>query len=216
MSYNEFFLPGVTRWNGIPYLQFRRVWYVALTVALGTISQDSYTLLQTARNQDLGSPGNPGTPAQTTQSQNRNQRVFACIMNYIEPTCSLYREIHATFANNGRGLFTFLYEVGHLAMSRDIRERLQNEWEESTISRAGITYDKNALFKWFEYLKDLGDRIGKTTRELRSKYLDGFPESFDVLVVPERLRGLINDLLQFPGELPCISPCNAGKTSPEC
>jgi hypothetical protein len=69
----ENFLPGVIRWDGIPYHDFRRIWFVALTVALGSIAQDGWTLLQTARNLDQGSPGNPGTPAQTIQSNNRNQ-----------------------------------------------------------------------------------------------------------------------------------------------
>ena len=73
----EYFLPGVTRWDAIPYHDFRRVWWVALCAALGNINQEGWSLLQTARDQDIGSPGNPGTPAQTVQSTNRNQRVFA-------------------------------------------------------------------------------------------------------------------------------------------
>ena len=126
---DENILPGVTRWNGIPYNDFRRFWFAALMVALGAISQDSYSLLQTARNQDLGSPGNPGTPAQTIQSNNRNLRLFSAIMNYIDPACALARDVAATFANNGRGLYNYIFVYGHLPLSADVRHRLQSEWE---------------------------------------------------------------------------------------
>ena len=51
---HEYFLPGVTRWDGIPYHDFRRVWWIALCAALGNINQEGWTLLQTARDQDLG------------------------------------------------------------------------------------------------------------------------------------------------------------------
>ena len=151
IHHNENFLPGVKRWDGIPFHDFRRIWFAALMVALGTISQDSYSLLQTARNQDLGSPGNPGTPAQTVQSTNRNQRLYAAIMNYIEPICYLFRYVSTNFANNGRGLYNYLWVYGHLPYFADVRDKMQAEWEDATISRAGIPYDKNTTFKWAEY-----------------------------------------------------------------
>ena len=31
------FLPGMKRWNGQPFYDFARIWWVALVVALGTI-----------------------------------------------------------------------------------------------------------------------------------------------------------------------------------
>jgi hypothetical protein len=34
------YLPGVKRWNGVPYHEFLTVWWVALVVALGAIVQD--------------------------------------------------------------------------------------------------------------------------------------------------------------------------------
>ena len=64
-------LPGVEVWNGIPHHDFRRLWYASLIVALGTVFQEGWTLLQCARGNDLGGPNNPGTPAQTIQSNNR-------------------------------------------------------------------------------------------------------------------------------------------------
>ena len=71
-------LPGMKVWKGQPFTDFRLTWFAALIVALGTIFQQDWTLLQTARDQDEGSPGNPGMgngaqlAALAVKSQNRN------------------------------------------------------------------------------------------------------------------------------------------------
>ena len=57
-------LPGMKIWNGVPYHDFRRVWFATLIVALGSIFQEGWTLIQVARDQDLGGPAVGGTPAQ--------------------------------------------------------------------------------------------------------------------------------------------------------
>lgn len=211
-TFDENFLPGVSKWNGIPFHTFRTIWWIGLTVALGSITQDGWTLLQTANNQDQGSPGNPGTPAQTVQSQNRNQRLFACILNYIEANSMVYRYVSANFANNGRGLFAYLYVFGHLPYAPDVVERLRNEWEDATMFKAGIRYTADAVFRWAEYLHDLAQKINKTNRDLRNKYLDGFPDSFDVVVVPERLQPGAGSYT-FPAVHPAHHP-DAGNPHP--
>ena len=124
VTFQDYFLPGVTRWDGIPYHNFRRVWWIALCAALGNINQEGWSLLQTARDQDLGSPGNPGTPNQTTQSDNRNQRLFGAILNYIEATSLIYQYASSSFNNDGRGLFNYLHAEGHLAYTPVSRTNL--------------------------------------------------------------------------------------------
>ena len=110
------------------------MWWLALCAALGNISQDGWSLLQTARDQDLGSPGNPGTANQQVQSQNRNLRLFGAILNYIEATSSIYRILsNAPFVNDGRAIFNYLYVYGYLPYTPDEVKRLQNEWIAATI-----------------------------------------------------------------------------------
>ena len=188
VNFMEYFLPGVTRWDAIPYHDFRRVWWVALCAALGNVNQEGYSLLQTARDQDLGAPGNPGTPAQTLQSNNRNHRLFGAILNYIEATSYLYHYVSTNFNNDGRGLFQYLYVYGDLPYTTEERLELESEWKESNMANVGIKYMPNAVFKWAEYVNTLASKLGKSEREKRIKYLQGFPNSFDVLVVAERAR----------------------------
>ena len=212
MSFFEYFLPGVKHWNGIPFHDFRRIWWVALCAALGTISQDSYTLLQTANNQDLGSPGNPGTAGQTTQSNSRNHRLFGAILNYIEPHSWIYRYASANFANDGRGLFTFLHNYGHLPYTPEQRVKLENEWTEATMAKVGIKFKHDAVFLWAEYVNDLGSKLNKSERDKRVKYLAGFPDAFDVMIVPERAAGAVGNYTHpavYPAHFPAALAGNA-------
>ena len=80
------FLPGMKRWNGVPFHDFIRVWWVALCIALGSISQDGNTLLQTAEGTDAADA--TSTDAETKRKYvARSARVFACISNYLKPHC---------------------------------------------------------------------------------------------------------------------------------
>ena len=208
----EYFLPGVTRWDGIPYHEFRLVWWLALCAALGNISQDGWSLLQTARDQDQGGPALGGTAAQRLQSSNRNQRLFGAILNYIEPTSTVYRYACSSFANNGRGLFNYLYVVGHLPYTSDERTTMENEWTEATMTSVGIKYTWGAVFKWAEYLDRLAEKLNKSERDKRVKYLAGFPSAFDVMIVPERASGAVGNYTH-PVNYPAHHP-NAGTPHP--
>ena len=206
LNLHDYFLPGVSRWDGMPFHDFRRVWWLALCAALGNISQDGWSLLQTARNQDLGSSGNPGTAGQAIQSQNRDQRLFGAILNYIEATSFIYRTLStAPFVNDGRAVFNYLYEYGHLPYTQDEITRMENEWTAATISTANIAYTPQAVFKWADYVNMLGDKLSKTNNQKRDKYLSGFPASFDIMIVNERKIANPGSFL-FPTNYPSHHP----------
>ena len=204
----EYLLPGLQKWDGIPFHTFRLVWWIALCAALGNIGQDGWTLLQTARDQDAGGPTVGGTPTQRTQSANRNQRLFGAMLNYIDPNAWVYRYAQRNFANNGRGLFNYLWVYGHLPYTSDERTVLENEWTDATMSSANIRYTPDAVFKWAEYIDTLADKLNKSERDKRVKYLAGFPSSFDVMIVPERARGAVGSYTH-PANYPAHHP-NAG------
>ena len=214
INIHDYFLPGVSKWDGMPFHDFRRVWWLALCAALGNISQDGWSLLQTARDQDLGAPGNPGTPGQAVQSANRNLRLFGAILNYIEATSFLYRTLsRAPFMNDGRAIFNYLWVYGYLPYTPDEIKRLQNEWIAATMSSVNIKYTPIAIFKWADYVNTLGDKLGKTHQEKRTKYLEGFPASFDIMIVNERKLGNPGSHV-FPANYPAHHP-NAGAVHPD-
>ena len=212
LTMHKYFLPGVNTWDSFPFHDFRLVWFTALCAALGNINQEGWTLLQTARDQDIGAPGNPGTPAQGVQSQNRNQRLFGAILNYIEATSYLYQYVSNTFANDGRALFEYIWVVGHLDYTNEERIKLENEWTDATMSSVGIEFEPNAVFKWCNWVDLCARKLNKTEAAKRAKYLQGFPSSFNVMVVPERGRGAVGSYTH-PAVYPAHHP-QAGVAHP--
>ena len=180
-------LPGMRRWNGIPFHEFATTWWIALGVALGSIAQDGWTLLQTAQGVDQGAPGQGGNAQQQQQSANRNVRLFNCILNYINTTSSIYRYVVANFALDGRGLYQYLAVYGILNYSPEEVQQMEAEWEEANMSKVEIVYDVNAPFEWEEWVKNMQRKLGKTNAQARTKYLRGFPSSFNLVIVPEQM-----------------------------
>ena len=93
------------------------------------------------------------------------------------------------------------------------RVALETEWTEATMAKVGIKFKANAVFKWAEYVQDLGEKLNKSERDKRVKYLAGFPESFDVMIVPERARGAVGNYTH-PANYPAHHP-NAGNAHPD-
>ena len=182
------FLPGMKRWNGQPFYDFARIWWIALVVALGTIVQDGNSLLACAEGNDEGSDATNDPPDKIRQHNSRNARLFACILNYVSPTSRVYRISLTEFANDGHGLFVWLREYGKLEYDDTTRRELVTEWDEATMAKVGIRFTPNAIWEWLEYIETLGDKLGRSLSQRRKKLLAGFPESFDVVASPERLK----------------------------
>jgi hypothetical protein len=92
------------------------------------------------------------------------------------------------FPNDGHGLFVWLREYGKLEYDDTTKLELMNEWDEATMAKVGIKFTPNAIWEWLEYVETLGDKLGRSLAQRRRKLLAGFPESFDVITSPERLK----------------------------
>ena len=181
-------LPGMKMWDGKPYYEFRIKWWLALIGALGSIFQEGWTLIQTANGVDVGGPNGPvnPTPAQQSQRTNRNLRLFYCILNYISPKSTIHRMARTTFGGDGMGLFNYLYTFGHMPYTRRQLNARDAAWKEATIETLKIPIDENTVYSWYEWVEEQGNKLAKTSVAKREKFLDGFPESFDHIVIPER------------------------------
>ena len=182
-------LPGMKMWDGKPYFEFRTTWWLALIGALGSIFQEGWTLIQTANGVDVGGPMGPvamPTPAQQSQHANRNIRLFYCILNYISPKSTIHRIARTTFQGDGMGLFNFLFVFGHMPYTRRQMNARDAAWKEATIETLKIPIDENTVYTWYEWVEEQGNKLAKTSVAKREKFLDGFPESFDHIVIPER------------------------------
>ena len=131
------FLPGVNRWDGIPYHNFKLVWIVALLFALGSISMDGITLRQTAEDNDPYSSSAEGTD-EHAKYKARNTRLYACIMNYIKPDSYIVRYCKEQMPDNGRALYTYIKKHGHLKYDNDTWKRMNLDWDSMTMAKVGI------------------------------------------------------------------------------
>ena len=219
---NYHVLQGMSEWNGVPRRDFRRVWFAALVVALGAIFQDGWTLLQTARDEDAGGPGNPGIGANAAtaqrQSQNRNHRLFMSILKYIDKLSSVYKMATNHFNHDGRGLFNYLWTFGHKPYTLKQNQKRENVWKDASIMALRIPIDEDTPQVWKEWCVEHGTRLNKTLADIRTKYLEGFPDNFDVVIMPERASlanaGMGNYVL--PNVYPAHFPAHlAGNAHPQ-
>jgi len=74
------------------------------------------------------------------------------------------------------------------------RLELANEWGEATMAKVGIKFTPNAIWEWLDYIETLGE-LGRSSAQRRRKLIAGFPESFDVITSPERLKPDLGFLL---------------------
>ena len=65
---------------------FQRNWFMPFIMALGSISMDNVTLRDTWLGVDHGGPNGPNAnAAQNAQRQGRIRRIYAVLLNYIDP-----------------------------------------------------------------------------------------------------------------------------------
>ena len=94
----------------------------------------------------------------------------------------------------------------------------ENVWKDASIMALRIPIDEDTPQVWKEWCVEHGTRINKTLADIRTKYLEGFPASFDVVIMPERASlanaGMGNYVL--PNVYPAHFPAHlAGNAHPQ-
>ena len=189
------YLAGVPVWDGLPRHDFLRVWFVALGVALGSVVQDGYTLLQTAEENDAGRDPATDDAADVEKHRLRVARLASSIKRYISATCYLTQYINnpATvvpnspggvppgnhpMAGDGVAIYKLIKLKGNLPYSEEELQSMRDDWDRATMHRAGIKITLNSLFEWVNWIRLEGDKLGKSLPQERKKFLAGLPESF--------------------------------------
>ena len=105
-------------WDCIPIPTFDEDFYDRLSAALGALSDNGNTLLQTVNHNDAGGTGVAANPHFIVananvrrESLNRQRRAFFCILNYLTPGTHLYRLLQNTFNGDGpaQHMHTFVF-----------------------------------------------------------------------------------------------------------
>ena len=112
--------------------------------------------------------------------------MYHCIANYIDRNCSIYRDAQSLFPDDGRALFDYIWAKGERAFTARQQIRREAKWKDASISALSIPIDEDTPITWKEWCLTEGNRLGKTLLEIRDKYLEGFPASFDVVILAEK------------------------------
>ena len=101
---------------------------------------------------------------------------------------------------------------GHLDYTEEQRERLLREWDRATMTNVGIKIDEDALFKWVEWIRTLSQKLNKSPRQERKKFLSGMPVGFTDAIMAEKLEEP-DGHYRYPNHYPAHHP-NAGAAVP--
>ena len=172
---------------------------------------DGITLRQTAEDNDPYSTSTEGTD-EHAKYKARNTRLYACIMNYIKPDSYIVRYCKTQMPDNGRALYKYIETHGHLEYDDDTWKRMNLDWDNMTMAKVGIEFTPKAIWLWLEKVDLEGSKINKDENVKRNKFLEGFPESFDVVITNEKLLKTPGSF-KIPNNYPSHHP-KAGDPNP--
>ena len=172
-------------WNGLPQVDFMENVMFPLNNGLASVIDKGYSLLRTANRTDAGGlRGNPNragaSPQQIEESDLRNERTFACILNYISVKSYVYKLFMRDFTNNGWAVFDFLPRFGRLTIPPKVRKARNDAWDRMTMEILKYPFNMTGYFSWvflvMEQARVLGNKDGDMQKE---KFIEGLPSFFD-------------------------------------
>ena len=215
-DYAELPAMGRASWDGIPSTTFIEKFFEPLCMALGSVSENANTLLSTAYTSDAGGVGpranphyNAASPQVRQQSQNRNFRLFACIMNYIIPTSFIYYMLMRDFRNDGIAVFRHIRAYGRLAYTSVETRRLENSWDDWNIRSAfGSNLTPVTLMKAAAEINFMTTKLpNKTPMDAKKKFLDALPHELQHLQ-SQHTQNVNHAGYAYPANYPAYYPAN--------
>ena len=95
----------------------------------------------------------------------------------------------------------------------DTLNEMRETWEHATMAKIGLKFQPDDVFKWLNWIDELGDKLNNSPNQKRLKYLDGFPVSFNTVITPERMRPEPGSYV-FAARYPTHHP-KAGQNNPD-
>ena len=215
-DYAELPAMGKASWNGIPSTDFLEKFFEPLCMALGSVSENANTLLATAYTNDAGGIGPRANPHYNAvsaqirnQSQNRINRLFACVMNYILPTSFIYYMYMRDFRNDGVALFRHLRAYGQLAYTPIEICKFENSWDDWNIRAAyGSNLNAQTLIQAAADINFMMTKLrNKTPLEAKKKFLEALPQELQHLQ-SQHMQNVAHVGYAFPANYPAYYPAN--------
>ena len=149
-----FDVPSLTKsrfmWNGLRSITFVEQIAYPLKNGLGQVTYKDASLLSAAEHRDPGGiMGNPPRAVANArilqESKRRNEILFGAILNYMLPSCALYKMFMRTFRNNGIDVYWFIMTYGPLPKPDRVLKAQEDTWERMTMATLKCEYSGEAL-----------------------------------------------------------------------
>ena len=164
-KYNEIPALSVRKfiYDGLPKVDFNELVLYPLNAGLGSISMNGATLLATVRRSDpggvFGVPPRAAAPANIiAESDQRNERAAACILNYINIDCRIYKLCQRLFPRSGIDIYMFLTAYGPVPTPQKILTARDDAWTHMSMQSLGMPYTLNTYLRWVEIVLEQGRR----------------------------------------------------------
>ena len=82
------------------------------------------------------------------------------------------------------------------------------------MAKVGIRFDPTGIWKWLDWIEKHGDELSKTHSQKRKKFLEGFPESFDIVIQSEKMKDASTTDFKIPTNYPTHHP-KSGTQNPD-
>ena len=224
-DYDELPAMGNIKWDGIPSPYFMEQFYDPLMNALGSVSENGATLFMTALGIDPGGTAPGANPIYAMAPQNvrqqsamRNRKLFACVMNYILATASIYVFMQRNFRNDGMSAVRYIRQFGYIPFAESILKRMRIEWDELTltglIKRMQKPLSSRSIFDLVENIHERARRLNETNINKKIKFLDALPSIMTHIRSKEKLNR-VHAGYAFPNLYPPNFPAHlAGQPHP--
>ena len=169
--------------NGLPCIDFQERVLDPLNNGLGSMNIKGATLLQTAQETDPGGlRGNPSnltaTPAILDEHNQRNMKLYSCIMNYMHPTCEMYFYFARFFPGEGTVIYAIIRATGPLLTPQRIVDARADAWVHMTMDTMKIPYTQMGWWMWIQVVQTTARKLGKDGAAMLTKWIRGLPDFF--------------------------------------
>ena len=167
-------------WNGLPCIEFNERIMYPLNMGLGSFYHKGATLLRTAMQRDPGGAlGIPTTAGANQQILNehleRVERLFCCIMNYIDHRSETYKLFMREYDNNGVAIYLRMRTMGNVRIPKQLTLAREDTWNRMTYESARIPWTFEGIFKWAEKVIAQGRILNKDDHAMLMKFADEMP-----------------------------------------
>ena len=171
-------------YDGIPSVDNVIQIIQVLNMGLGTIMQNGWSLLDTAKKIDAGGelhvPNRAAlritNPKVVEESLSRDRRLFCVIMNYTKRDSYVYSLFMKIMNYEGTNVYAYIIANSAISMPPKLKYEREHYFKNMTMENQSIHLSAQAIWKWLHRVMAYASKINVDARRIKEKFIDGLPD----------------------------------------